>query len=103
MSQAYEASMAIQILPNIAETEKSVAVIDEVIAYIKTKNLSMVVCPFETVIEGTLDEMMEILKHSILLAEEAGQADVLTNIKIAYSKGKQGVLSIDEKTTKHNL
>ena len=100
MNKNYEASMAIQILPSLAEKEEKIRVIDKVIENIKAKELNMVVCPFETVIEGSLDDMLKILKESILIAEKEGAKDVLTNVKISYNP--LGVMTIDEKTTKHN-
>ncbi len=96
----YEASMAIQLLPRLEEKQENIRVIDKVIENIKSKGLNMVVCPFETVIEGSLNEMLEILKESILIAEKEGAKDILTYIKIAYNP--LGVMSIDEKTSKHN-
>ncbi|WP_250277713.1 thiamine-binding protein [[Clostridium] colinum] len=100
MKKCYEASMAIQILPNLQEKEEKIKVIDKVIENIKNKGLNMVVCPFETVVEGKLDEILGILKESILIAEKEGAKDILTYIKIAYNP--LGVMSIDEKISKHN-
>ncbi len=100
MNKNYEASMAIQILPRLSEKDDNIRVIDKVIENIKSKGLNMVVCPFETVIEGNLNEILDILKESILIAEKEGAKDILTYIKIAYSP--LGVMSIDEKISKHN-
>lgn len=100
MNKNYEASMAIQMLPRLSEKDDNIRVIDKVIENIKSKGLNMVVCPFETVIEGNLNEILDILKESILIAEKEGAKDILTYIKIAYSP--LGVMSIDEKISKHN-
>lgn len=100
MNQNYEASMAIQILPRLEEKQDNIRVIDKVIENIKSKGLNMVVCPFETVVEGSLNEILDILKESILIAEKEGAKDILTYIKIAYNP--LGVMSIDEKISKHN-
>lgn len=100
MNKIYEASMAIQILPRLSEKDDNIRVIDKVIENIKSKGLNMVVCPFETVIEGNLNEILDILKEGILIAEKEGAKDILTYIKIAYSP--LGVMSIDEKISKHN-
>ncbi len=106
MSKTYEASMAIQVLPNINDTTKKLAVIDKVIENIEAKakqyNLNMLVCPFETVIEGTLDQMLELLKDSVLIASSEGETDLLSFIKLAYNNSSSGVLSIDEKISKFN-
>ena len=100
MSKNYEASMAIQILPGTPEKEETVRIIDKVIENIKSKGVSMVVCPFETVVEASLNEILDILKESILIAEKEGAKNLLSYIKIAYNPS--GVMSIDEKTSKHN-
>lgn len=102
----YEASMAIQILPNIQNTQEKISVIYKVIENIelkaKSNNLNMLVCPFETVIEGSLDQMLDLLKESILIASSQGEADLLSYVKIAYNNSSAGVLSIDEKISKFN-
>nr|WP_317359316.1 thiamine-binding protein [uncultured Tyzzerella sp.] len=100
MNKNCKASMAIQILPKLPQQEENIKVIDKVIENIKSKGLNMVVCPFETVIEGDLEDMLNILKESILIAEKEGAKDILTYIKLAYNP--LGVMSIDEKTAKHN-
>ena len=46
------ASVAIQVLPNVTEDEEVIRIVDEVIAYIKSFGLSTSVGPFETTIEG---------------------------------------------------
>lgn len=101
MKKNYEASMAIQILPRLAEKDENIRVIDKVIENIKSKGLNMVVCPFETVIEGELNQIIDILKESILIAEKEGAKDILTYIKIAYNPS--GVITIDEKISKHSI
>ncbi len=83
MNKNYEASMAIQMLPRLSKHDENIRVIDKVIENIKSKGLNMVVCPFETVIEGNLNEILDILKESILIAEKEGAKDILTYIKIA--------------------
>lgn len=100
MKKNNEASMAIQILPMNEDKKDIIKIVDSVIEYIKSTKLNMVVCPFETVIEGSLDEILDILKKSIKIAEKAGADNFLTYVKISYNK--KGVLTIDEKTTKHN-
>ena len=56
------ASIAIQVLPNVAGNEEIVRVVDEVIEFIKSKGLKMNVAPFETTIEGDFDDLMENVK-----------------------------------------
>lgn len=100
MNKNYEASMAIQILPRLSEKDDNIRVIDKVIENIISKGLNTVVGPFETVVEGSLNEILDILKESILIAEKEGAKNILTYIKISYSP--LGVMSIDEKISKYN-
>ena len=95
-----QASLAIQVLPFSAEREELLEIVDKVIGYIKSKGLRTVVGPFETVIEGDFDQLMDIAKECQLLCIREGAADLLTYMKVAYNPGS-GALSIDEKTEKH--
>ena len=95
------ASVAIQVLPNVAGNEGMVRVVDEVIAFIKSKGLKMNVAPFETTVEGDFDELMEIVKECQLIAVKAGAPGVMSYVKINY-KPKGDVLTIEQKISKHS-
>lgn len=56
------ASVAIQVLPDVLDDKETVRIVDEVIAYIESTGLKMFVSPFETTIEGDYDKLMEIVK-----------------------------------------
>lgn len=90
-----KASIALQVLP-LAQGIDRIAVIDQVIAYLQTQEVTMVVTPFETVLEGEFDELMRILKEAL---EVAGQEadNVFDNVKINVGE----ILSIDEKLEKY--
>ena len=96
-----DASVAIQVLPNVQENDEIVKIVDEVIAYIKSKNLNTHVGPFETTIEGKYDELMEIVKECQVVAVKAGAEGVMSYVKINY-KPKGDILKIDEKISKYN-
>lgn len=98
VKQLYNASVAIQVLPQV-EGEKLIQVVDEVIAYIKSKGLSCLVGPFETTIEGDYDTLMEIVKECQLICIKAGSPSVMSYVKINYCP--TGVLTIDKKVAKH--
>ena len=89
------ASIALQILP-LSQWIDRIAVIDQVIAYLQAQEVTMVVTPFETVLEGEFDELMRILKEAL---EVAGQEadNVFSNVKINVGE----ILSIDEKLEKY--
>lgn len=97
-----QASVAIQVLPGVQETEELVRIVDEVIDYIKSTGLSYYVGPFETTIEGeSYDQLMDIVKECQHVAIRAGAPSVSAYVKIAY-KPEGGVLTIDQKVTKHH-
>ena len=90
-----KASIALQVLPLSQEINR-IAVIDQVIAYLQAQEVTMVVTPFETVLEGEFDELMRILKEAL---EVAGQEadNVFASVKINVGE----ILSIDEKLEKY--
>ena len=90
-----KASIALQVLP-LSQGIDRIAVIDQVIAYLQAQEVTMVVTPFETVLEGEFDELMRIFKESL---EVAGQEanNVFANVKINIGE----ILSIDEKLEKY--
>lgn len=97
----FNASMAIQVLPRAECSGEMVAIIDRVIEYIAGYGLKYFVGPFETVIEGDYDILMEILKGCQLIAIDAGAPSVMSYVKINYHPNDEG-LSIEEKTAKYH-
>ena len=95
------ASIAIQVLPHVETDEETVRVVDEVIAYIKSTGLSCYVGPFETTVEGEYEQLMEIVKNCQYVAVKAGCPSVMSYVKISF-KPEGGVLTIDQKVTKHH-
>ena len=97
-----QASVAIQVLPGVADTDELVRIVDEVIDYIKSTGLHYYVGPFETTIEGeSYDQLMDIVKECQHVAIRAGAPSVSAYVKIAY-KPEGGVFTIDQKVTKHH-
>ena len=95
-----EASLAIQVLPQSVAGDEVLSIVDKVIAYIKSTGLKTVVCPFETVIEGDFDKLMEIASECQRICVREGAAGLLTYMKMAYNPNG-GVWSIEKKITKH--
>ena len=95
-----EASIAIQVLPFSTARDELLDIVDKVIDYIKSTGLKTVVCPFETVIEGDFEQLMEIAAECQRICIREGAADLLTYMKVAYNPNN-GTLSIDEKIEKH--
>ncbi len=96
-----EAAIAIQVLPNLQDEKDVCDVVDKVIEYIKSTGLNTTVSPFETVVEGDFDKLMEIVKESQKIAIQAGAPSLMSYIKINYDP-TCGVLTTDEKISKHN-
>ena len=90
-----KASIALQVLP-LSQGIDRIAIINQVIAYLQAQSVTMVVTPFETVLEGEFDELMRILKETL---EVAGQEadNVFANVKINIGE----ILSIDDKLEKY--
>ncbi len=88
-------NVAIQVLPL---TEDIFKVVDQAIAVIDRSGVKYEVGPMETVMEGTLDQLLEIAKAAHLACFEAGAQKVMTIIKI----GDQTCgTSIEEKVGKY--
>ena len=95
------ASVAIQVLPDVKDTDELIRIVDKVIDYIASTGYNYYVGPFETTIEGdSYDELMEIVKNCQKVALSAGCSSVSAYVKICYNE--DGVLTIDEKTSKYN-
>ena len=91
-----KASIALQVLP-LSQGIDRIAVIDQVIDYLQAQEVTMVVTPFETVLEVEFDELMRILKEALEVAGQ-GADNVFANVKINIGE----ILSIDEKLEKYN-
>ena len=96
-----EASLAIQVLPQSVAGDEVLAIVDKVIADIKSTGLTCVVGPFETTIEGDFGRLMEIAAECQRICVREGAHGLLTYMKMAYNPNN-GVWSIDAKTAKHN-
>lgn len=92
-------NLALQILPQVA-SDKVYAVVDEAIAVIHNSGVKYRVCPFETVMEGTYDQLMEVVKQAQEVCFKAGAGQVLVFIKI--QNNSTGDVSIEDKTGKYD-
>lgn len=92
-------NLALQILPQVA-ADKVYAVVDEAIAVIHNSGVKYRVCPFETVMEGTYDQLMEVVKQAQEVCFKAGAGQILVFIKIQNNSG--GDVSIEDKTGKYD-
>jgi uncharacterized protein YqgV (UPF0045/DUF77 family) len=88
-------NVAIQVLPL---TEDVFPIVDSAIAVIAASGVKYEVGAMETVMEGTLDLLLEVAKQAHLVCLEAGADKVITIIKIGDSP--QGT-TIDQKVGKY--
>lgn len=96
-------SIAIQVEPRIEGGNKEVIrVVDAVIDYIKSTGLHYYVGPCETAVEGDYETLMKIIHEAQLICIKEGANRVTSLVKINYGPGT-GVLTIDEKVTKHHI
>lgn len=88
-------NVAVQVLPIVDDLYP---VVDHAIEVIAASGVTYEVGPMETVMEGQLDELLEVAKAAHLACFEAGAQRVITIIKI----GDQiGGTTIEEKVYKH--
>ncbi len=92
-------NLAVQVLPLGIPTEEAYRIIDEAIAVIGRSGLKYEVCPFETVIEGPYDRVMNILDELQLACTKAGADTILVNMKLHRSFSRD--LAITDKTGKY--
>lgn len=92
-------NIALQIVPK-SKTQEVNELVDEAIAIIQKSGLKYKVCPFETVIEGTYNEVMEVAKNAQDACFKAGADDLLVYIKI--QRKKTGDVSIEDKLEKYS-
>lgn len=90
-------NIALQILPS-SKTIHPYTLVDKAIEVIANSGLRYQVTPFETVMEGTYDEIMEIVKKAQEACYEAGADSLMTYIKIQTAKQD---VSIEDKIGKY--
>ena len=92
-------NIALQILPSSA-TIHPYKLVDKAIEVIAASGLKYRVTPFETVMEGTYDEVMEVVKKAQQACYDAGAESMMTYIKIQSSKDTD--VRIEDKMEKYD-
>lgn len=90
-------NLGFQVLPKVADGN-SYAVVDKAIEVVQQSGVKYEVGAMETVMEGELDELIEIVKRAQEACIQAGASEVMTHMKIHYRP--EGV-SMDEKLQKY--
>lgn len=89
---------AIQVLPR-SSAKGTYELVDVAIEVIQKSGLAYQVCPFETVVEGSYDEVMAVVKEVNEAVYNAGAEEMITNLKI-QTRNNQDVY-IDDKMNKY--
>ena len=90
-------NIALQILPT-AKTIHPYLLVDKAIEVIAASGLRYKVTPFETVMEGSYDDIMNVVKQAQEACYAAGAESLMTYIKIQSSTND---VSIDDKMGKY--
>jgi len=90
-------NIALQILPS-SGTIHPYLLVDKAIEVIAASGLRYKVCPFETVMEGSYDRIMEVVKQAQDACYAAGADSLMTYIKIQSSTHD---VSIEDKMEKY--
>jgi uncharacterized protein (TIGR00106 family) len=91
-------NLAIQVLPR-STSKSTYDLVDVAIEMIQKSGLKFRVCPFETVIEGHYDEVMELVKNIHRAVYDRGAEEMITNIKIQTCKNQD--VFIEDKMNKY--
>ena len=90
-------NIALQILP-ASKYKHPYALVDEAIKIIANSGLKYRVTPFETVMEGTYDEIMAVVKEAQEACYAAGADSLMTYLKIQSSTEQ---VHIEDKMAKY--
>ncbi|XZF15646.1 thiamine-binding protein [Chitinophagaceae bacterium MMS25-I14] len=92
-------NLAIQVLPLRLSKEEAYAIVDKAIEVIQQSGLHYVVCPFETVVEGPYDRVMQLLNDVQDACYKAGAPELIINMKLHRSAETD--MLIDDKIGKY--
>lgn len=91
-------NISLQILPS-SGTKHPYDIVDKAIEIIAASGLKYKVCPFETVMEGEYDRIMEVIKTVQVECLKFGADSIFSNIKMQIN-GKADV-AIEDKIGKY--
>ena len=95
----HHVNLAIQVLPLGIPKDEAYSIVDKAIEVINSCGLHYEVTPFETVVEGTYEEVMKLLEDIQSACEAAGATELIINIKLQRSFVKN--VAIDDKMGKY--
>ncbi len=89
---------AIQLLP-LGATQNKYAEVDKAISVIQDSGLRYMVCPFETVVEGTFEEIFKLLEAIKSKTLNQDNEEIIINVKLHCHLHKD--LFIDDKLSNY--
>lgn len=95
----YKINAALQIIPAVPG-DRLHAVVDAAIAVIRQSGIHYRVCPFETVMEGYYDEIMDVVKKAQQVCFEQGAGQVLSFVKLQIRA--QADVTMEEKMVSYD-
>lgn len=95
----FNINVAVQVLPE-AEGKVQYGLVDEAISAIQQTGLKYRVCPFETVVECSYEQLAGLIEQIHEACRKAGTERMLTNLKIQvdFNSG----VTIEDKMEKYN-
>lgn len=90
-------NLSLQVVP--VNTKDAYPIIDETIKIIKESGIKHEVQAFATIMEGTYDELLEIVAKIKAHLLEIGTKEVLFNIQMHFKKDED--VHFEDKTEKH--
>jgi uncharacterized protein YqgV (UPF0045/DUF77 family) len=82
----------IQVVPvNIVDPQYSI--VDKCIAVIHQTGLEYTVTPFETVVNGTMDQILQLIAQLKATAEEAGAEELIINTRFHSKKTADNIFN----------
>jgi len=94
-----QVNIAVQVLPK-SKTKGTYELVDDAIKVIHDSGLKYRVCPFETVIEGPYDEIMNVVKKLQQECFNSGADELLVYLKIQNRKNEK--VTIEDKMAKYD-
>lgn len=92
-------NVAVQVLP-VSSLKNSYDIVDQAIKVIHDSGVKYKVCPFETVMEGEYDVLMEIVKKVQDICYKSGANNMMCYVKVQSSAVNK--VTIEDKIGKYS-
>lgn len=92
--------LAIQVLPKM-EDGNTVVLVDKIIEIIQSSGVKYKICPFETVMEGPYDKLIQIVGDTHQACLDAEVEEALINIRLELRPHRD--ITIEQKTSRYGV